>query len=76
MVIRRIEKLEYAWDIEFFSPPKWMKDPFPWDWFFLAEKVKPGIKSNKKTESVTEFSSPVCYVGKEDFRAGFEDASK
>ncbi len=27
-----IDRLEYDWNTEFKSPPKWMKDPYPWDW--------------------------------------------
>jgi SAM-dependent methyltransferase len=30
--ISNLERLEYAWDTEFSSPPKWMKEPYPWDW--------------------------------------------
>ncbi len=32
------EKVEYGWDTEFESPPKWMKEPFPWDWMITAVK--------------------------------------
>lgn len=30
-------KLEYDWNSEFSKPPKWMKDPYPWDWIIEAE---------------------------------------
>ena len=30
--VTTIDRLEYDWDTEFKSPPKWMKDPYPWDW--------------------------------------------
>jgi SAM-dependent methyltransferase len=30
--ITAIDKIEYEWDSEFSSPPKWMKEPYPWDW--------------------------------------------
>ena len=30
--ITALEHLEYEWDTEFSSPPKWMKAPYPWDW--------------------------------------------
>lgn len=33
-----IEKLEYPWSTEFDAPPKWMKAPFPWDWFVAARR--------------------------------------
>jgi SAM-dependent methyltransferase len=31
-----IHKLEYDWTTEFTSPPKWMKEPYPWDWIVEA----------------------------------------
>lgn len=34
-----INKLEYDWTSEFDSPPKWMKDPYPWDWIVEAKAV-------------------------------------
>lgn len=36
--IKAIEKIEYNWDTEFTKPPRWLKDPYPWDWMVLAEK--------------------------------------
>ncbi|HEX2612496.1 MAG TPA: class I SAM-dependent methyltransferase [Fibrobacteria bacterium] len=27
-----VEKVEYDWSTEFADPPRWMKDPYPWDW--------------------------------------------
>ena len=30
--IESIERLEYEWNTEFSAPPKWMKEPYPWDW--------------------------------------------
>lgn len=33
-----MEKLEYPWNTEFTEPPKWMKAPFPWDWFVVAQR--------------------------------------
>lgn len=30
--IKSIERLEYDWTTEFTKPPRWMKDPYPWDW--------------------------------------------
>lgn len=32
-----INKVEYDWTSEFSSPPKWMKEPYPWDWIVEAE---------------------------------------
>jgi SAM-dependent methyltransferase len=31
-----ISKVEYDWTSEFSSPPKWMKEPYPWDWIIEA----------------------------------------
>ena len=38
--ILSVEKIEYSWKTEFDSPPKWMKKPYPWDWFVLLKKVR------------------------------------
>jgi hypothetical protein len=35
-----VGKIKYPWDTEYFSPPRWMKDPLPWDWLLVAKKVK------------------------------------
>ena len=36
------DKVEYAWDTEFESPPAWMKEPGPWDWLFVARRRRSG----------------------------------
>lgn len=36
--IENIDRIEYDWSTEFAEPPKWLKDPYPWDW--LIEVVK------------------------------------
>ncbi|MEO8590318.1 MAG: class I SAM-dependent methyltransferase [Flavobacteriales bacterium] len=36
--VESIEKLEYPWNTEFDAPPKWMKAPYPWDWFVVARR--------------------------------------
>lgn len=33
-----MEKLEYPWNTEFDDPPRWMKAPYPWDWFVVAQR--------------------------------------
>ncbi|MEN6386666.1 MAG: class I SAM-dependent methyltransferase [Phycisphaerales bacterium] len=38
MSILDIRKIEYSWDTEFVSPPRWMEKPYPWDWLVLAQK--------------------------------------
>lgn len=37
--ITAIERLEYDWSTEFSNPPKWMKDPYPWDWLIECKKT-------------------------------------
>ncbi|MBI4850055.1 MAG: class I SAM-dependent methyltransferase [Nitrospirae bacterium] len=36
--IQEIIKIEYDWETEFSNPPRWLKDPFPWDWLVTARK--------------------------------------
>ena len=31
-----LHKVEYDWTSEFSSPPKWMTEPYPWDWLVEA----------------------------------------
>jgi SAM-dependent methyltransferase len=38
--ITAIEKLEYDWNTEFDSPPKWLKAPYPWDWMVECKKIR------------------------------------
>lgn len=33
-----ISKVEYGWKTEFLKPPKWLRDPYPWDWLCVAVK--------------------------------------
>lgn len=33
------QKIEYNWDTEFINPPRWLKEPKPWDWMVVAKKV-------------------------------------
>jgi 2-polyprenyl-3-methyl-5-hydroxy-6-metoxy-1,4-benzoquinol methylase len=33
------QKIEYEWTTEFLSPPKWLKEPKPWDWMVVAKKL-------------------------------------
>jgi SAM-dependent methyltransferase len=37
--IMSLNKVEYSWNSEFSSPPKWMKAPYPWDWLVECRKV-------------------------------------
>ena len=37
-VAEDFQKIEYNWDTEFLKPPKWLKNPRPWDWMCIAKK--------------------------------------
>jgi hypothetical protein len=37
--ILKTEKVLYNWQTEFSKPPKWLKDPGPWDWLFVLNKA-------------------------------------
>jgi SAM-dependent methyltransferase len=39
-VLQKLDRLEYGWDTEFQTPPKWMQSPFPWDWVIEVKRVK------------------------------------
>jgi 2-polyprenyl-3-methyl-5-hydroxy-6-metoxy-1,4-benzoquinol methylase len=39
-LIKDIQKIEYNWETEFNNPPRWLKDPYPWDWMVVAQKIK------------------------------------
>ncbi len=36
--VEQLAKIKYGWETEFTDPPRWMKEPYPWDWLLLAEK--------------------------------------
>nr|WP_294908339.1 class I SAM-dependent methyltransferase [uncultured Lacibacter sp.] len=36
--VNRIEKINYTWKTEFNNPPKWLEEPYPWDWMCVATK--------------------------------------
>ncbi|MFZ1786450.1 MAG: class I SAM-dependent methyltransferase [Ferruginibacter sp.] len=38
--VKLIKKINYDWKTEFHKPPKWLAEPFPWDWMVLAKKNK------------------------------------
>lgn len=37
--VKEFQKIEYGWDTEFLKPPKWLKDPYPWDWMVVARML-------------------------------------
>lgn len=38
--IEAVEKVEYDWDTELNAPPKWIKEPYPWDWMVEVKRVR------------------------------------
>ncbi|MBS1682531.1 MAG: class I SAM-dependent methyltransferase [Bacteroidetes bacterium] len=34
-----VDKIEYDWSSEFASPPRWMTEPYPWDWLVSCSKL-------------------------------------
>lgn len=38
MKVLEMEKVQYSWETEFDQPPRWMKEPYPWDWLCVASK--------------------------------------
>ena len=37
-IAEEFKKIEYNWNTEFVNPPKWLKEPRPWDWMVVARK--------------------------------------
>lgn len=37
-IAEEFHKIEYDWNTEFLKPPKWLKDPKPWDWMVVGRK--------------------------------------
>ena len=37
-IVEEFYKIEYNWNTEFLKPPKWLKNPKPWDWMVVAKK--------------------------------------
>jgi 2-polyprenyl-3-methyl-5-hydroxy-6-metoxy-1,4-benzoquinol methylase len=37
--VESFKKINYTWKTEFVKPPKWLKDPHPWDWMVVAKKL-------------------------------------
>lgn len=38
--LTKVDKVEYAWDTELAAPPRWLKEPYPWDWLVECKKEK------------------------------------
>lgn len=37
--LESLSKVEYNWNTELNAPPKWMKEPYPWDWLVHCRKL-------------------------------------
>ena len=37
-VTEEFKKIEYSWKTEFHDPPRWLKEPYPWDWMVIGRK--------------------------------------
>ena len=33
-------KIEYDWKTEFLQPPRWLREPKPWDWMIVGQRIK------------------------------------
>ena len=40
LAVRDFLKVEYAWRTEFSNPPRWLREPYPWDWLVHARKER------------------------------------
>lgn len=38
-IAENFQKIEYNWTTEFHKPPKWLKEPKPWDWMVVGRKL-------------------------------------
>lgn len=36
--LKRVEKIEYAWQEEIDHPPRYLAEPYPWDWLCVCQK--------------------------------------
>lgn len=36
--VRAVEKVEYSWRTEFERPPRWLGEPYPWDWLLTCAR--------------------------------------
>lgn len=36
--VEKFQKINYNWKTEFVHPPKWLKEPCPWDWMVVGMK--------------------------------------
>ncbi len=34
-----LDKIEYRWKTEIKQPPKWLGEPYPWDWMLVATRI-------------------------------------
>jgi SAM-dependent methyltransferase len=36
--VEKIDRIEYEWTTEFEAPPRWLREPYPWDWLVEVSK--------------------------------------
>lgn len=45
--ITQMEKLEFPWATEFYNPSRWLRAPYPLDWFVVARKGRAASSCNE-----------------------------
>lgn len=38
--LEQLEKIHYPWESEFGDAPRWLRDPYPWDWLAVATRSR------------------------------------
>lgn len=38
LAVLHLDKVHYGWDSEFGEAPRWMREPYPWDWLVVASR--------------------------------------
>jgi SAM-dependent methyltransferase len=36
--VLKMERVNYGWHTEFSDPPRWMREPYPWDWLVVGQR--------------------------------------
>lgn len=39
LAIEHLDKVPYSWGSEFGDAPRWMREPYPWDWLVVAKRL-------------------------------------
>ncbi|HRZ39526.1 MAG TPA: class I SAM-dependent methyltransferase [Candidatus Omnitrophota bacterium] len=51
--VEEVQKIRYDWDTEYENPPRWMREPYPWDWMCVARR-----QSSKRKEKEIKTNRP------------------